>query len=57
MAKDDSGNQNTDKADAQIKRDFEANKEAVMKMLLQNVINVNIEVPRVVKGDFEKYLS
>ena len=57
MASEDSGNKNTDETDQQIKEDFNANKDAVMKMLLQNVINVNIEVPRVVKGDFEKYLD
>ena len=41
----------------QIENDFNQNKDAVMKMLLQNVINVNIEIPRVIKGDFETYLE
>ena len=37
---------------AQIEADFEGNKEEVIQMLIQNVMNVDIEIPKVVKGDF-----
>lgn len=58
MAAEDSngGAASIEKNAAIIKKDFEANKDAVMQMLLQNVIKVNIEVPKVIKGDFENYL-
>ena len=36
-----------------IAQDFTRNKEAVIEMLIGNVMNVNIDIPRVVKGDFE----
>ena len=38
---------------AVIEKDFKANKSAVIEMLIANVLNVNVEVPRVVKGNFE----
>ena len=34
--------------------DYEANKDAVIEMLIGNVMNVNIEIPKVVRGDFEE---
>ena len=37
-----------------IEKDFKANKDAVIKMLIGNVLNVNVEVPRVVKGNFDE---
>ena len=50
-------NQGTGTNDAevlkQIFKDFEENKADVVKMLIGNVMNVNIDIPRVVKGDFE----
>eukprot|EP00343_Euplotes_focardii_P002655 CAMPEP_0205805490 /NCGR_PEP_ID=MMETSP0205-20121125/8737_1 /ASSEMBLY_ACC=CAM_ASM_000278 /TAXON_ID=36767 /ORGANISM="Euplotes focardii, Strain TN1" /LENGTH=114 /DNA_ID=CAMNT_0053076807 /DNA_START=14 /DNA_END=358 /DNA_ORIENTATION=- len=45
-----------DKADAEInsiKQDFEENKEAVIEYLLESIKNVSLNVPRVVKGNFE----
>ena len=36
----------------QIHSDYKENKDDVIKMLISNVMNVNIEIPRVVKGDF-----
>ena len=38
---------------AALASDFDANKDAVIEMLIGNVMNVNIDIPRVVKGDFE----
>ena len=38
---------------AALQADFEANKDSVIEMLIGNVMNVNIDIPRVVKGDFE----
>ena len=38
---------------AVIEKDFKANKNAVIEMLIANVLNVNVEVPRVVKGNFD----
>ena len=35
-----------------LEKDYEENRDAVVKMLIANVMNVNIEIPRVVKGDF-----
>ena len=37
-----------------IQQDFDANKDAVIEMLIGNVLNVNVEVPRVVKGNFDE---
>ena len=39
---------------AVIEKDFKANKSAVIEMLIANVLNVNVEVPRVVKGNFDE---
>ena len=36
---------------------FVRNKETVIDMLFKNVIAVNVEVPDVVKGDFEKNIK
>ena len=36
-----------------IKADFEANKEKVVELLLKNVMEVDIEIPKVVNGNFE----
>ena len=38
---------------AALAADFEGNKDSVIEMLIGNVMNVNIDIPRVVKGDFE----
>ena len=38
----------------QIEKDFKKNKDAVIQMLIGNVLNVNVEVPRVVKGNFDE---
>jgi hypothetical protein len=35
-----------------IQRDFQKNKDAVVDLLVKNVLSVNIEIPKVVKGDF-----
>jgi hypothetical protein len=37
----------------EIERDFNANKDKVIDELLQKIMTVNLEVPRVVKQDFE----
>ena len=37
-----------------IHKDFLKNKDYVIEMLIKNVINVNVEIPRVVKGDFDE---
>ena len=42
------------KALGAIESDFNNNKDDVIKMLIANVLNVNVEVPRVVKGNFEE---
>ena len=54
LAQDNSGNdpnlnqENMDK----LNQDYEDNRDEVVKMLIANIMNVNIEIPRVVKGDF-----
>ena len=35
-----------------IQKDFQKNKEAVVDLLVKNVLSVNIEIPKVVKGNF-----
>ena len=35
-----------------IQRDFQKNKETVVDLLVKNVLSVNIEIPKVVKGAF-----
>ena len=37
----------------QLKADYENNKESVIDFLVANCMKVDIEVPRVVKGDFD----
>lgn len=39
---------------AQLDADYNANKDAVIEMLIKNVMSVNIEIPKVVRGDFEE---
>ena len=34
-------------------REFESNKDRVIDMLVDNCMKVDIDIPRVVKGDFE----
>ena len=36
----------------EINADYSMHKAEVIKMLIGNVMNVNIEIPRVIKGDF-----
>lgn len=50
----DAANQKADGGSSleQIEADFEGNKEAVIQMLIQNVMNVDIEIPKTVKGEF-----
>lgn len=38
----------------QLENDFNGNKDAVIEMLIKNVMEVNIEIPRVVRGNFEE---
>ncbi len=35
-----------------LQRDFQRNKEQVVDLLVKNVLSVNIEIPKVVKGNF-----
>ena len=35
-------------------KDYEANKAKVIDMLLERIVNVELEIPEVVKGNFEK---
>ena len=44
---------NDEAAMAAIEDDFQANKDEVVEMLINNVLNVDVSIPRVVKGDFE----
>ena len=37
----------------QLKADYEANRESVVDFLVEHCMKVDIEVPRVVKGDFD----
>ena len=50
--------QGNEKGDAEIlaaiEKDFENNQDAVVEMLIGNVMNVNIDIPKVVKGNFEE---
>jgi len=39
---------------AKLDTDFSANKDDVIEMLIKNVMNVNIEIPKVVRGNFEE---
>ena len=56
MSKDSSSSAATSKQSEEVKqidRDFTTNKAQVIDMLIKNVMNVNIEIPKVIKGDFE----
>ena len=50
--------QGNEKGDAEIlaaiEKDFENNQDDVVQMLIGNVMNVNIDIPKVVKGNFEE---
>ena len=48
------GGDSTAKALEAVQADFAANSEEVIKMLIGNVMNVNIEIPRVIKGNFDE---
>ena len=49
-----SGGADNEKVMGEIKNDFGDNKEEVIQMLIENIMNVNIEIPKVVKGKFEE---
>ena len=56
--KDKINNEGKDSTDAgadlqKLNRDFQNNKAKVADMLVMNVVTVNIEIPKVVKGIFE----
>ena len=36
-----------------IKQDYNENQEHVVEFLIDSVVNVNLEIPKVVRGDFE----
>mmetsp|Transcript_10714 Transcript_10714/g.10595 ORF Transcript_10714/g.10595 Transcript_10714/m.10595 type:complete len:91 (+) Transcript_10714:47-319(+) len=38
---------------AEIKEEFEANKEEVVEFLIESIKSVSLKVPKVVKGNFE----
>ena len=38
---------------SQIHREFDSNKDAVIDMLLQRCMEVDVSIPRVVRGDYE----
>ena len=40
-----------------IQADFKKNKESVVELLVRNVLSVNIEIPKVVKGAFWDFIS
>ena len=48
------GSGNDEEMVAAISKDFDQNNEEVIEMLIRNVMNVNIDIPRVVKGNFEE---
>ena len=35
-----------------LQKDFQKNKDLVVDLLVKNVLSVNIEIPKVVKGNF-----
>ena len=60
MAKDSSSSAAQAKQAEEIKQidsDYNNNKDEVIEMLIRNVMNVNIEIPRVIKGDFESSMK
>ena len=44
--------QNEERDMDNIQRDFTHNKELVIDLLVKNVLSVNIEIPKVVKGSY-----
>ena len=38
----------------QIRADFDSNKDEVMKLMIDNILNINISLPKVVIGNFEE---
>ena len=51
----DGGNKGDDTNDmAVINADYERNKAEVITMLIKNVMTVNKDIPRVVRGNFEE---
>eukprot|EP00343_Euplotes_focardii_P000987 CAMPEP_0205804020 /NCGR_PEP_ID=MMETSP0205-20121125/6792_1 /ASSEMBLY_ACC=CAM_ASM_000278 /TAXON_ID=36767 /ORGANISM="Euplotes focardii, Strain TN1" /LENGTH=95 /DNA_ID=CAMNT_0053072917 /DNA_START=91 /DNA_END=378 /DNA_ORIENTATION=- len=40
---------------SKIQQDYEDHKDDVVDFLIENVMNVNLEIPRVVRGDFENF--
>ena len=38
---------------SELQKDYQKNKEMVVDLLVKNVLSVNIEIPKVVKGVFE----
>jgi hypothetical protein len=36
-----------------LQKDYQRNKETVVDLLVKNVLAVNIEIPKVVKGEFQ----
>ncbi len=47
---DDSGKEQIDMES--IQKDYVHNKDTVVELLVKNVLSVNIEIPKVVKGTF-----
>ena len=39
---------------SEIKNEFESNKAKVIDLLIENCINVDISIPRVVRGNFDE---
>ena len=53
IADEGAGDGNQEQRDMDnIQRDFQKNKEVVVDLLVKNVLSVNIEIPKVVKGTF-----
>lgn len=38
---------------AELQKDYQRNKETVVDLLVKNVMSVSIEIPKVVKGNFD----
>ena len=39
---------------SQIRREFDMNKDGVIDMLIQRCMEVDVSIPRVVRGDYEE---
>ena len=39
---------------SQIRREFDQNKDAVIDMLIQRCMEVDVSIPRVVRGDYDE---